>query len=161
MSIESEFYLCKIFIGWLMSLPGMTMINIGRILRKPAMIVDPLAWAIFFAARTRWTITWSAHQYLEHIDTKISLLIGTHLYLVYSGLPVPFVMTPKVSFVRTILGTFLRPCLFCGSTEGLSVSLSPQISQSNKSWNIFIEKKKKCMLTLKWLYRSIIDHWDI
>lgn len=35
----------------------MTMINIGRIFRKPAMIVEPLAWAMFFAARTRCTIT--------------------------------------------------------------------------------------------------------
>uniref|UniRef100_A0A0E9RTF2 Uncharacterized protein n=1 Tax=Anguilla anguilla TaxID=7936 RepID=A0A0E9RTF2_ANGAN len=38
-------------------IPGMTMMNIGRIFRQPAIRVEPLARAMSLAASTRWTMT--------------------------------------------------------------------------------------------------------
>ncbi len=35
----------------------------GKILRKPAKIVPAFAWPSSRAESTRWTMTWSVHQY--------------------------------------------------------------------------------------------------
>ena len=43
--------------------PGSTSTNTGSIFRKPAKIVPALAWPSSLAESTRWTITWSVHQY--------------------------------------------------------------------------------------------------
>ena len=43
-------------------IPGMTMMNTGRIFRKPAKRGPFWASAMVFAPNTFWTMVWSAHQ---------------------------------------------------------------------------------------------------